>query len=191
MRIGVDLDGVIFDSEKGLRVYSELYEILELKKNTKRDNEELGYQKRFNWTKEETTNFYPKHRDIVLTANLMPGAKDVLELLKKDGHELFLITARGSEGERSVIEPSKERLLKEGLNFFTNMYWAVENKAEVCKAEKIDIMIDDGEHNCRRVSDAGIQVIYMKDAPCRVIDHPLVKTLYNWGEIYRYFSEMK
>ena len=38
MKIGVDLDGVIYDSEKELRVYSELFEILDLKKNTKTDN---------------------------------------------------------------------------------------------------------------------------------------------------------
>lgn len=31
MKIGIDLDGVIFDSEKEFRVYSELYDLLDLK----------------------------------------------------------------------------------------------------------------------------------------------------------------
>ena len=34
MRIGIDLDGVIFDSEKLYRIYSELYDIQDLKKNS-------------------------------------------------------------------------------------------------------------------------------------------------------------
>lgn len=38
MRIGIDLDGVIFDSEKEFRVYSELYDMLDLKQNSKINN---------------------------------------------------------------------------------------------------------------------------------------------------------
>ena len=37
MKIGIDLDGVVFDSEKDFRVYSELYDLLELKINSKKD----------------------------------------------------------------------------------------------------------------------------------------------------------
>lgn len=36
MKIGIDLDGVIFDSEKDFRIYSELYDMLELKRNSKK-----------------------------------------------------------------------------------------------------------------------------------------------------------
>ena len=41
MKIGIDLDGVVFDSEKEFRVYSELYDMLDLKQNSKIDNKEL------------------------------------------------------------------------------------------------------------------------------------------------------
>ena len=40
MKIGIDLDGVVFDSEKEYRVYSELYDIIDLKKNSKINNKE-------------------------------------------------------------------------------------------------------------------------------------------------------
>ena len=33
MRIGIDLDGVVFDSEREFKVQAELYDILELNKN--------------------------------------------------------------------------------------------------------------------------------------------------------------
>ena len=45
MKIGIDLDGVIFDSEKEFRVYSELYDMIDLKQNSKLDNKELKFQK--------------------------------------------------------------------------------------------------------------------------------------------------
>ena len=41
MKIGIDLDGVVFDSEKEFRVYSELYDMLDLKQNSKINNKEL------------------------------------------------------------------------------------------------------------------------------------------------------
>ena len=43
----MDLDGVIFDSEKEYRVYSELYDIIELKQNNKVNNQEIKFQDRF------------------------------------------------------------------------------------------------------------------------------------------------
>ena len=46
MKIGIDLDGVIFDSEKDYRVYSELYDLLDLHKNSKKDNREIKFQQR-------------------------------------------------------------------------------------------------------------------------------------------------
>ena len=67
MRIGIDLDGVIFDSEKLYRIYSELYDIQDLKKNSIRNNREIKFQDRYSWSEEETDGFVKKyHRKIFL-----------------------------------------------------------------------------------------------------------------------------
>ena len=96
MRLGIDLDGVIFDSEKEYRVYSELYDMIDLNQNSKRNNKELRFQDRFDWTDEQIEGFIKKyHMQIITEANFLPGAKTVLKMLKKDGHQLILITARG------------------------------------------------------------------------------------------------
>ena len=52
LKIGIDLDGVVFDSEKLFRVYAELYDILELHQNGIIDNREVKFQDRYNWTKD-------------------------------------------------------------------------------------------------------------------------------------------
>lgn len=86
MKIGIDLDGVVFDSEKEYRVYSELYDMIDLKQNSKTDNRKLAFQERFNWTQEEIDGFFKKyHKQITLESNFMPGAKTVLKMLKQDG----------------------------------------------------------------------------------------------------------
>ena len=51
----------MFDSEKEYRVYTELYDMLDLGKNTKRENREIKFQKRFNWSKEEIDGFVKKY----------------------------------------------------------------------------------------------------------------------------------
>ncbi len=50
-------------------------------------------------------------------------------------------------------------------------------------------MIDDSYDNCKAIAEAGIPVIYVKDAPSKEFEHPLAQTLYNWGEIYRYITD--
>ena len=96
MKIGIDLDGVIFDSEKDFRIYSELYDMLELKRNSKKNEKEIKFQDRFDWTEEETNRFLEKyHTKITEEANFMPGAKKVLKMIKEEGHELIIISARG------------------------------------------------------------------------------------------------
>ena len=60
MKIGIDLDGVVFDSEKDFRIYSELYDMIDLKQNSKKDNGNIRFQDRFNWSQEESENFLKK-----------------------------------------------------------------------------------------------------------------------------------
>ena len=107
MKIGIDLDGVVFDSEKLYRVYTELYDMIELGKNSKKDNRELKFQDRFDWTDEEKDNFLDEYQpEIISQANYMPGAKMILKKLKEEGNDLYIITARGIHNEQ-IIEITK------------------------------------------------------------------------------------
>lgn len=192
MRIGIDLDGVIFDSELDYRIYSELYDFLELNQNSIRDNNELRFQDRFNWTEEQMKEFFEIFNvKVVKEANFMPGAKQVLKMLKDDGHELVLITARGGL-HKIVIDITKDRLKDAGLDIFDRYYWAVETKDDICVNEEIDIMIDDYYKNCQSISNRGVKTIYFKDAESKDIEeNENLKVLYNWGEIYRYIKEQE
>ena len=186
MKIGVDLDGVVFDSEKEFRVLSELYDMLELKQNSKIDNREIMFEKRFAWSKEQSDKFFEENiEDIIRTANVMPGAKMVLQMLKNEGNELVVVTARGIENPE-IIEVSNNAIKKNGLDLFDKYIYGACNKADVCKEEKIDIMIDDSTENCKKISNAGVKTMYFKDAASfELPESKYLKTVYNWGEIYR------
>ena len=191
MKIGIDLDGVIFDSERIFRVYAELYDILELHQNGIIDNREVRFQERYNWSQEIINNFMRKyHTKIIEEAAFMPGAKEVIKMLKNEGHELIIITARGSKNKEH-ISITEDILKRNNMYIFDKYCWGVEKKREVCVAEKIDLMIEDSNNNCKAISDAKIKTIYFKDAPNYDIEeNEYLKTLYNWGEIYRYIKEV-
>lgn len=78
------------------------------------------------------------------------------------------------------------------LDLFDRYYFATKDKAEVCKKENIDIMIDDSIYNCKNISENKIKTIYFKDAPSYDMEeNEYLKVLYNWGEIYRYLKEIE
>ena len=192
MKIGIDLDGVVFDSEKEFRVYSELYDMIDLKQNSKTDNRELRFQDRFQWTEKETKDFLKKyHKQIIEESNFIPGVKRILKLLKEEGNSLILITARGGIN-KDMIKITEKRLKENGMDIFDKYYWATENKEEICKKESIDIMIDDFCKNCESIANSKIKTIYLKDAPSYDLEeNKYIKVLYNWGEIYRYIKEIE
>lgn len=190
MKIGIDLDGVVFDTEKDFRIYSELYDLIELKQNSKVNEKEIKFQNRFNWSTKQVEDFMMKYCDTILeSSNYMPGAKNILKMLKEDGHELIVITARGTLN-KNIIALTQERLKQDKMNIFDKYYFASEDKASVCKQENIDIMIDDSNTNCKNTSDNKIKTIYLKDAPSHDMEeNEYLKVLYNWGEIYRFLKE--
>jgi len=60
MKKGIELDGVVIDSETTFRTYEELYDLAILKENNLIDREEPKFQARYNWTKEQQKDFTDK-----------------------------------------------------------------------------------------------------------------------------------
>lgn len=189
MRIGIDLDGVVIDSEKQFRNASELYDINILKKNSMIEPTELSFQKRYNWSKEESQRFIDEYFiKCTEKSSIMPGAKEVIELLKSEGHEFIVITARGHDLE-PMIAAAQKILERENITF-DKYYWKIQNKAEICKKENIDIMIEDSLKNCEEIAKENIQTIYLRDSNMKPANNEKIKECYIWGEIYRYIKEI-
>ena len=53
MKIGIDLDGVVIDSETTFRTYEEIFAIEDLNHRKIINLEEPKYQDRYMWSKEE------------------------------------------------------------------------------------------------------------------------------------------
>ena len=184
MKIGIDVDGVILDYERVLKTYGDLYDLIELKKDGIINRNEHYLRNRYNWTEEERMNFVNQYfLKLSRQAELMPGAKDVIRLLQKDGHELIVISARGITVE-GMQDVAREKFEQENISF-SKYYWKQEDKLEVAKKEKIDYMIDDNFDICKKLSENGIKTIYFRDKDMKKLENENVIEVSNWGEIYR------
>ncbi len=191
MKIGIDIDGVILDYERVLKTYGDLYDFIELKKTGIINRNEHYLRNRYNWTEEERKNFIDKYfLKLSKQTPLIPGAKDVIDMLKKDGNELIIISARGITIEE-MKDTAIERFKEEGLSF-DKYYWKQEDKLSIAQKENIDVMIDDSYDVCRKLSDNGIKVIYFRDKEMKKLEqNKYLKEVSNWGEIYRYIKEIE
>ena len=192
MKIGIDLDGVIFDTEKEFKTYAEIYDFVDLKQNKRLDNMEFRFQDRFAWSQDELNGFLKRyHKQIIQEVNYLPGVKRVLKKLKQEGNSLILITARGGLN-KDMIKLTQKRFKQEDMEIFDKYYWATENKDEVCIKEKVDVMIDDYYLKCINIANKKIKTIYLKDVGSPdVEENEYIKVMYNWGEIYRYLKELE
>lgn len=188
MKIGIDIDGVILDYERVLKTYGDLYDFIELKKNGVINRNEQYLRNRYDWTEEERMNFVNSSLlKLSKQAPLIPGAKDVINMLKKEGNEFIIISARGGmieEMQETAMEKFKEANLS-----FDKYYWKQVDKLEAAKKENIDIMIDDSYEVCKKLSENGIKVIYFRDKEMKKLEqNNYLKEVSNWGEIYRYIN---
>lgn len=194
MKIGIDLDGVVIDSETTFRTYEELYDLLVLKGNNLIDREEPKFQARYNWTKEQQKDFTDKFfLQVSKESNLMSGFVAAYKYLKEQGHEFVVITARGLTLDGNFMkemEDDAKRVLNEQNIVFDKYYWGQGDKLDVCQKENLDIMIDDDWRIIERLSSNNIKTLYFRDTNLKKIkENKFVKEVNNWGDICRYILE--
>ena len=180
-KIALDLDGVVFDSENLFRVYSEIYDVDVNKKDTIIDNTQRTFQKRYNWTEEESKEFYNKYaNEIIKSSYIMTGAEIVLNKLK-DKYEFVVVTSR-NDLEADIAKDKLKTIGFDNIRIFNNEH----NKIDRFLEEKIDYVIDDDPIICSNAADNNIIAMYFKNNASNKVDKENVINVNNWGEIYKY-----
>lgn len=189
MKIGIDLDGVVIDSETTFRTYGEIFDIDTVKGRNLVNREEPKSPTRYGWTEKQHKEFIEKYLLIAAKqSNLMSGFIPVYNLLKEQGHEFVVITARG--GWIKEMKDDAIRVLKENNVEFDKYYWHIEDKLETCKKENVDIMIDDDWRIAQKLADNQVKTLYFRDTNLKKLqENDYIKEVNNWGDIYRYIKE--
>ena len=193
MKIAIDIDGTIYDTQRYMMVEAEIFDIDELHRNSLVNPKAFWTMYKYNWSEAENMRFNDIIYSVSKKADLVPGVKEVIERLQERGVKTAIVTARGNvpgEDNENMIKVIEEKLKKDNLKF-DEYYWKQLNKVEICRENNIDYLIDDSPIVCKETSEAGIKTIFLRNSGVEKLEeNEYLKELHNWGEVYRFLVEI-
>lgn len=194
MRIGIDIDNVISNFNDAL-LKEYLKHDKELR-NTGIINENPIYVRKgmFDWSEEEEISFYKENIERIVE-NLKPlnDVEEIINKLKSEGHEIYIISARDIDDYKNPEEITINWLKRYNINYDKLILRTKKrSKLTECQKNKVDIMIDDNYRICEELYENGIKVIHMKTrySEQNALTNPEIISLREWKQIYDYIKSL-
>ncbi len=191
MKIGLDIDNVISDFDKGIL---EEFLIQDKKKRNKgiiNVNARHIIDGMFDWTKEEVDEFFCNNMErIAKTLELVKDAKKYMDKLLDDGNELYLISHRVYPHYNHPFEVTKKWLKENNVNYTKLIICDTTDKSKECYEYKIDLFIDDVISNCMKLKASGIKCFLMETRYNKGQDK-ISETVKDWADLYKKVSELR
>lgn len=191
MKIGIDIDNVISNfNDELLKEYLKHDKEL---RNTGIINEDVFIRYgMFDWTEKEESEFYKNNIERI-AKKLQPlnRATETIKKLKEDGNEIIIISGRNNREYNNPYKLTEEWLAKYNIVYdkliLTNAY-NKEEKANVCKENNIDIMIEDSTQTAVNIEKIGTNVLFMNTRYNK--NNENFEKVSNWKEIYSKISKL-
>lgn len=191
MKIGIDIDNVISNfNDELLKEYLKHDKEL---RNTGIINEDVFIRYgMFDWTEKEESEFYKNNIErIAIKLKPIHRATETIKKLKEDGNEILIISGRNNGEYNNPYKLTEEWLEKYNIIYdkliLTNAY-NKEEKANVCKENNIDIMIEDSTQTAVNIEKVGTKVLFMNTRYNK--NNENFEKVSNWKEIYAKISSM-
>lgn len=189
MKIGIDIDGVLTDIEKfqldyGSKFYYEKY--------GKRIVDSSGYETYdiFNSDEKLDDKFWWKYFFYYETKiKSRTFSNEVIKKLKKEGYEVYIITARGAflkKYNKFLYNLNKiivKLWLRKNKIKYNKVIFSNEDKKDIIISNKIDIMIEDKVENIVNLSKI-VPVICFDSEYNENIKGKNIIRCYSWYDIY-------
>ncbi len=191
MKIGIDIDNVISNfNDELLKEYLKHDKEL---RNTGIINKDVFIRYgMFDWTEKEESEFYKNNIERI-AKKLQPlnRATETIKKLKEDGNEIIIISGRNNGEYNNPYKLTEEWLAKYNIVYdkliLTNAY-NKEEKANVCKENNIDIMIEDSTQTAVNIEKIGTNVLFMNTRYNK--NNENFEKVSNWKEIYSKISKL-
>lgn len=194
MRIGVDIDGVLNDVGRFELDYGSKFYVLQTGKHMTNPNG-YGSDKIFGGTSKEDNTFWAEAIYDFVKYPARDFAGEVLDRLRSEGHEIYIITSRISDLDYCDISNEKmEKIVLKWLKkykiHYDKLIFAVGSKLKYCKEEHVDVMIEDKPKNIIELSRA-IPVICFDAMSNREVKGENILRCYSWFDIYDKIKNLK
>lgn len=188
MRIGIDIDDTITNS------YQEIFEQIGKYYNVNSYYLiEEGY-KYEDVSKDE--NNFPGYinfcrtivEDLLKTVSVKHGAKEMIKKLHDEGNEIVLITARDYEEFSNPYDLTRQFLKENGI-YYDKLYVGIKQKGRFCKANNIDVLVDDSVTHCTSAKENNIPHLLLDNTFNR--DARELDRVYGWYDAYNALQNLK
>lgn len=169
MRIGIDLDDTIFCTSEQY----EKYQIDYLKKhNISADELWSNRENRIDFIKNNIDTIFS---DVKLKDNCLK----IIEKLKSDGNEIYIITARNNDYCDDMYSFTKKSIDRFNIPY-KKLILTEKYKLKSCLENNIDLMIDDSKYICDELNDK-VKTILLDDKE-RYLNE--INRVSSWNDIY-------
>ena len=191
MKIGIDIDNVLSNFNDVL-----LEDYIKHDKELRNNgiiNKDVYIRKMFDWSEDEEKSYYEKNIERI-AEKFVPinDCSKYIKKLKNDGHAIIIISGRDNGEYSDPYNMTVEWLKKYDIEYdkliLTNAYKHQE-KADYCKQNNIDIMIDDSIHVCEKCIENNIECILFETSYNK--NENRFNKVSNWQEIYDYIINYK
>lgn len=121
-------------------------------------------------------------------------ASEVIQRLKEEEHEIYIVTARYATNTDTVLGSRMRSIvrnwLKEENIYYDNIIFSPEDKLDTCKQNHIDVMAEDKVENINSISTI-IPVICFDRGSNRICSGKNIHRVYNWYDIYHLIHDNK
>lgn len=186
MNIGIDIDDTICNTQEFKLAYGVEYSINKFKELKIKDPKEDYAINIFDWDDEiEKDFFYNYFTEKMIDIPPKILAKEIINKLKEEGHNIYFITARNDTLISNSLQLSKKWLDKNGF-IYDDVFANAGDKSDICKRLNLDLFIDDSLNLCMKISSEGIKTLLFNSITNdnMEIDNTDIQRVYNWPEIY-------
>jgi len=189
MRIGIDVDNTITNTLPILKEYCKKYNDEVVKRNLKMNQKGYNTKTLYAWTKEENLIFCNKYfHKIFMKVDVKENAKEIIEKIKNEGNEIYIITARSQPRFKDPYNLTKDFLDNNNI-VYDKIIVNCEDKYTYCKENGIEIMIDDEPQNINTISEI-IPVIVLKDIQNEDCYGENIIKVDTWNEVYEEYKKL-
>ena len=188
MRIAVDIDDTIANTNELLLVYADKYYKLYKEGKGIIDKDCYKFNGMYDWTEEDLNHFLETYMvEVFERVDVKDNVREVISKLRMDGNEIIFITTRDGDFIKDSYTLTKTWLDKNNIEY--DMIVAGDKrKSDYADSLAFDLFIDDSIKNCTKVSEKGVEcwlfdTIYNRD--CNDF-----KRVCNWLEVYDSFNSM-
>lgn len=190
MNIGIDIDNTITNTAPILKKYCKEYNDTVVKRGLEMHETGAASFDLYDWTQEENMDFCVKYlEEVVLQAEVKENAKEVIQKLKNEGHQINIISSRAFPMFKTPYETTEKFLKEKGIVYDKLLVGKIEKRSS-CVENQLDVLIEDEVKYINEMSE--FMNVFVFDAVYnKQCSGKNITRVYNWIEVYDKIKEFE